>query len=137
MIGHGGKSGHRREAFIAALMTHGEVESAARAVGVSTATAYRWLKDPDFAAEYRKAQSKVLEKALRRLQCAAEGAVKTLERNLDAEEAKDQIAASKAILAAAMKGAELLDLNERLTKLEARLAETNHVSETAVTPATH
>ena len=45
MTGHGAKFGRKKEEAIAALLTHRNVEEAARAVGISTPTLIRWQKE--------------------------------------------------------------------------------------------
>ena len=54
--GHGAKFGRKKEEAIAALLTQRNVEEAARVAGIGTMTLYRWIKDPEFAAEYREAR---------------------------------------------------------------------------------
>ena len=55
MAGHGAKFGRKKEQAIAALLTHRNMEDAAKAVGVSVKTLLRWMKEPDFIPEYRRA----------------------------------------------------------------------------------
>src|ERR1039458_7906129 len=54
MVGHGAKFGHKVEQAIAALLSHRNVEEAARAVGISANTLLRWLKEPEFEAACRE-----------------------------------------------------------------------------------
>src|SRR5690349_16593690 len=56
MVGHGSKFTRKKEAAIAALLTHRNVEEAARAAGIGTQTLYRWMKHPEFKAALRKAK---------------------------------------------------------------------------------
>ena len=45
MLGNGAKFDHKKEQAIAALLSHRNVEAAARAVGISSNTLLRWAKD--------------------------------------------------------------------------------------------
>ena len=78
MVGHGTKFGRKKEAAIAALLTQRNVEEAARKAGIGIQTLYRWMKDPEFDAAYRKARRASLDQAITRLQqgssAAADGA---------------------------------------------------------------
>ena len=85
MRGHGAKLDRRREALIAALLGTGTIGEAARQVGVSPATVYRWMRDADFIVAYRQARRRALEVAVGRLQALACDAVGALERNLATE----------------------------------------------------
>src|ERR1700719_1346639 len=56
MLGHGAKFGHKKEQAIAALLSHRNVEAAARAVGISSNTLLRWTKEPEVDAADRGAR---------------------------------------------------------------------------------
>ena len=56
MAGPGSKFTRKKEEAIAALLTQRNVEEAARAAGVGTQTLLRWLKLPEFQADYREAR---------------------------------------------------------------------------------
>ena len=56
MLGHGAKFGHKKEQAIAALLSHRNVEEAARAIRISANTLQRWIKEPEFDAAYREAR---------------------------------------------------------------------------------
>ena len=68
MAGHGAKFGRKKEEAIAALLTHRNLEDAAKAVDVSVKTLRRWMKEPDFIQEYRRARWEVMEQAYARAQ---------------------------------------------------------------------
>lgn len=78
MIGHGSVSDHKQEKAVVALLESPTVEAAATSVGISTASLYRWLRDPVFKARYREARSALLENAIAGLQQIASEAVATL-----------------------------------------------------------
>ena len=64
----GAKFDRKKELAIAALLSHRSVEEAARAVGIGINTLYRWMKDPEFDAEYRQAKRSAFGQAIARLQ---------------------------------------------------------------------
>jgi transposase len=71
MNGHGEKRSRKAEQFIGALMSHPSIEAAAKSVGIGNATAWRWMKDAKFAAQYRDARREVMRHTTARLQEAA------------------------------------------------------------------
>src|ERR1017187_1478055 len=75
MVGHGAKFGHKVEQAIAALLSHRNVEEAARAVGISANTLLRWLKEPEFEAACREARRTAFSQSIARLQDASGAAV--------------------------------------------------------------
>jgi hypothetical protein len=68
MIGHGQKFTRKKEQAIAALLSHRTIEEAAHSVGISFATLKRWLKHPEFQAEYLQARHEVVFQANARIQ---------------------------------------------------------------------
>jgi transposase-like protein len=121
--GHGTKRDRWQEATIAALLTHGSVRKAARAVGISPDTICDWLKDPEWRAAYDEARRDLLRHACGRLSAEMSAAVATLRRNLKCGRPAAEVAAALGIIDRAVKGAELLDIDARLAELERRAAE--------------
>jgi hypothetical protein len=121
MPGHGEKLTRKQEEALAALLACPTILEAAARIEVDESTLRRWLKQPAFRAAYRQARAQVLEAAVGRLQQAASLAVDTLVKHLAAEKPGDAIRAADLILQHAMRGAELLDLAERVDELEAIL----------------
>ena len=78
MKGHGTKFGRKKEAAIAALLTHRNIEEAAKAVGIRSPTLIAWMKVPEFDQEYREARRGALRQSVARLQQASGAAVTTL-----------------------------------------------------------
>jgi hypothetical protein len=123
MIGHGEKLTRKHEQAIAALLSTPSIPAAAKVVGIGEATLWRWLQLPDFQAAYRAARRQVVERAVSELQAACGEAVETLKRNLHCENPGVEIRAAQIILEQAVKGVELIDLQERVERLESLLAE--------------
>ncbi len=78
MTGHGAKFGRKKEEAIIALLTHRNVEEAAKAVDLAPKTLFRWLQIPEFDADYRKARRDSFRQSVARLQQASSAAVTTL-----------------------------------------------------------
>jgi DNA-binding MurR/RpiR family transcriptional regulator len=123
MAGHGERRSRKQEQAIAALLAEPTIAAAAARVGVSEVTVARWLREPSFAAAYRKARRDVVEQAVGRLQQAAGEAVDALKGNLTAANPAAVNSAARAILEHAIKGVELVDLAERVEALEAAAKE--------------
>jgi len=121
MIGHGEKLSRKQETAIAALLSAPSIKAAAIEAGIGEATLWRWLQLPDFQTAYRAARRSVIERAVSELQAAAGEAVETLKRNLHCENPAVEIRAAQIILEQGIKGVELMDLQERVERLEAML----------------
>ena len=118
--GHGGKKAQKLDAFIAAMMSHKGVEAAAAAAGISPATAYRWLADPDVIRRLGEARRDAMQRAMSRLMEAAVGAVECLcEVQSSGESESARVSAARTILEQALRATELQDVQQRLDKLEA------------------
>jgi transposase-like protein len=122
MSGHGSKRPQREEAAIAALLSEPSVDAAAKKIGVSPATLYRWLDEPAFRDRYRGARRQVLDHAVTALQQAASDAVAALrEVANDQQQPAPRVSASKAILDQAFRGLETLDLADEIATLKRQM----------------
>jgi len=108
------------EQAIAALLSHRNVEEAARAVGISANTLLRWMREPEFEAAYREARRTAFYQAIGRLQDFAGAAVTTVFKiMLDPNTpAGTRLRAAEVVLEQAAKGGEMQDIEDRLAKLE-------------------
>jgi transposase-like protein len=120
MLGHGAKFDHKKEQAIAALLSHRNVEEAARAVGISSNTLLRWTKEPEFDAAYREARRTASCQSIARLQDASGAAVTTvLKIMLDSKvSAGTRLRAAEIVLAQTAKAIEIEDIDVRLAELE-------------------
>ena len=117
--GHGEKKSRKEEQLIGALLSHSTIEAAARSVGISDATAWRWMQDPEFAKQYREARRAAMSHATARLQEAAGEAVECLrEVQRTGESDSARVSAARTILDQAFKAADLEDIQQRLNELE-------------------
>src|ERR1700694_5382313 len=78
MRGHGAKLGRKLEEAVAAMLTHRNIEEAARAIGIGTSTLLRWQKEPEFQKAYRDARRAAHGQAIARLQQGTAAAATTL-----------------------------------------------------------
>ncbi|MGA2147982.1 MAG: hypothetical protein ABSH49_23800 [Bryobacteraceae bacterium] len=127
MVGHGQKLGRKQEAAIAALLTHRNVDEAAQAAGVGATTLWRWLKLPEFQAEYRKARRDAFSQAVARLQQGTSAAATTLLKTMidPGTPASVKVRAAEAIFNHAAKAIEIEDIETRVAALERAAEETN------------
>ena len=107
--------------LVAELAGGAAVADAARAAGMSEATAYRRLRDEGFKRRVDEARAEILARAVAMLTHASVRAVATLEGLLDSELDFARLAAARAILDVGIRMREQLDLAERLAALERQL----------------
>ncbi len=120
MTGHGSKFGRKQEDAIVALLAHRTVEEAARAVGISTKTLLRWMKEPEFDAAYRAAKRAAFAQSIARLHHLSSAAVSTLGKvMLDAgTPPSTRVRAADSILNHTNKAIETEEIEARLAELE-------------------
>jgi hypothetical protein len=117
--GHGAKYGRKKEAAIAALLTHKNHEEAAHAIGVDLKTLKRWMRLPEFIEEYRRARWEVVEQAYARVQqnTGAAGAVLLKLMADSATPASGRIRAALGVFGLAREALDL-DIDTRVSMLE-------------------
>ena len=127
MKGHGAKFGRKKEAAVAALLTERNHAEAARVVGIDLKTLKRWLRVPEFIAEYRRARWEVVEQAYARAQQNT-GAATTVLLMLMADAAtphSSRIRAALGVFGIAREGLDL-DIETRVAALEGSAQETKN-----------
>jgi transposase-like protein len=131
MTGHGAKFGRKKEEAIAALLSQRNVEEAARAVGVDAKTLLRWMKEPEFDAEYRNARRAAFGQSVARLQQASGAAVSTLLKlMIDSNTpASTRARCADSVLSHTAKAIELDDIESRLSELERASEERSRADE--------
>ncbi len=115
----------KHEKLLAALLTEKDSRAAAKKAGVAETTVWRLLKDAKFLAEYRRRRREAVEQGLSQIQTATGEAVETLRRNLNCGVAAAENTAAKTILEQAVKAVEILDLQERVERIENELESKN------------
>lgn len=118
---------------IEALASGATTEVAAVEAGVTIRTLYRWKTEAPFKEALQAATDAALEDATAALTFAALDAVKTLQTiaNDKTEKGSTRVQASRAILYAVLRLREQVELEERLSALEARLENQQNEHRTA------
>jgi hypothetical protein len=120
MKGHGSKFGRKKEAAIAALLTHRSVEDAARSVEIGVTTLLRWMQIPEFAAAFLKARRAAVSQATARLQQNSGAAVSTMLKIMvdPNAPASCRLRAADRVLEYGLRGMETEDVHARVSALE-------------------
>jgi hypothetical protein len=105
---------------IRALLTEPTIEKAAKAAKVGERTLHRWMRRDDFREAFDSARKEALSISIASLQSTTAQAVHALRTVLTDEIARpgDRISAARIVLEYALRGAELLDLEQRMAALE-------------------
>lgn len=116
----------QRERLILALLQQPSLEKAASSIGISTVTAWRISKTPEFQEEYRKARRETFSQSVARLQHATGAAVSTLLKVMVDQDSPpaSRVRAADCVLDHAAKAIELEDIEARVAELE-RATETS------------
>ena len=115
----------RQRTFIEALLVQGEVMAAANQASVPRSTAYRWFQQPTFASALREAEREALMATARRMSRLGVKAVKVLDDVLDDADVPVavRVRAAEAVLTKLLTLREAVDLEDRLSRVEALLEE--------------
>ena len=111
----------KRDKAIIALLSEVTVDAAAKSSGISVATLWRWMKEPDFRKAYLAARRQVVDDAIALMQRASKRAVATLIANLESDNPSVQVRSAQLLIDHSMKGVELLELEARLQDVEEAL----------------
>jgi hypothetical protein len=114
------KLGVKKEAAIIALLTSRSIEEAAKTADVPPRTLYRWLKEPEFDAAYRKAKRVAFGQAIARLHHMTGAAVSTLGKVMldPATPPATKVRAADSILDHTSKVMEIEEIEARVAALE-------------------
>jgi len=112
MSGHGTTFPRKKEQAIAALLSQRTIEGAARAIGIGVKTLKRWLKNPEFQSEYRKARLEFVHQAISLLQQNSPAAGMTVLKIMADPKARDEtrLKAAKIDLDISLNGIALEDI---------------------------
>jgi uncharacterized membrane-anchored protein YjiN (DUF445 family) len=119
------KSLRKKEALAVALIEAPSVVEACRRAGVSTNSAYRWLReDTEFRELFRSTKRRLLDLALARLEGIVTRAISTLEEVLESGTHEPaRVSASRTVLEMVLKLREHDEILERLEALEKAVLE--------------
>jgi hypothetical protein len=120
MTGHGAKFNRKKEEAIVALLTHRTIEEAARSIGVDPKTLFRWMKEPEFDADYRAAKRASYGQSIARLQQGSSPAATTLLKIMidPSVPASVRVRAADSVLNHAAKAIEIEEIEARVAALE-------------------
>src|SRR5262245_55086565 len=105
--------------LLMALACGASIEAAANKAGVSPATVYRRLQDPEFQKELQRLRSDMVERTASTLTAASCEAVKSLVDLLkDSGPASVRLGAARAVIDLAIKMREMVELEQRVAALE-------------------
>ena len=114
------KKFRQREQLIVALLQQPTLEKAAASIGVSTVTAWRISRTPEFKQEYRRARKEAYSQTMARVQQASGAAVTTLLKVMvdQSTPPASRVRAADCVLDHAAKTMEFEDIEARLSELE-------------------
>lgn len=104
---------------LAALVSSGSVQEAAKAAGVATKTVHAWLYQPAFKAALRQMELDALESFSRSLVALAELTATAIRDGLTDESITVRLRAAGMVLDGILRTRELLTLEQRVAELEA------------------
>ena len=119
----GGARKNADSALIMALACGGTVDASAKTAGVSEATAYRRLAEPDFRGRIAEARADMVSRAVARIGATSTLAADTLRELLKARSETVRLGAARAVLELGAKLREHEELAERIAALEDRLGD--------------
>lgn len=106
--------------FISELLQHGTVQAAIVATGISSSTAYKWMKDAEFRGELDKRKSDLLDSVSIAMQSGFTAAVKELNQVIQNPATPPQVKvnAIDCLFRNARPIIEEVDILKRLTAIE-------------------
>jgi hypothetical protein len=110
------------EEVISCLLRCGTLAEAARQSEISESTILRWLKEPEFASQYRQARRAQLELTFHAVARSATTAIATLLQVMQSPDkfSSARVSAARAVLDLALRLIEIDDFEQRLAAVEAR-----------------
>ena len=117
----GGDRKNADSTLLTELAAGGTVEAAAKAAGVSEATAYRRLREPDFRRQVTAARDEMVARSVARLSATSTLAADCLRELLKARSETVRLGAARAVIELGARLREQEDLAERVRALEERL----------------
>lgn len=115
--------GSKRDKAIMALLMQPTIQEAAKSIGISDTTLWRWMQEEEFSTQYKEAKQLAFNQAMGRLQQVSSIAVDTLQSVMEDETAppSSRVSAAKTVLELSHKSFEIQELAEKIAELE-RLA---------------
>lgn len=111
--------------FLSALLSSANTRDAARKVGISDRTAWRWLKDALFQAELARAKQEAFDESLDLLKSGVRAAIATLARNMKEDQPPGvQVRAAQIWLEQAVQLHKMSEIEAHFAELERALKTT-------------
>ena len=109
-----------QERLITALLTSGTLQAASEAAGVPYRTAWRWMEQEEFSAEYRRRIDSLVESACGAMKQSLSEAVEALREIVNNSQAPPaaRISAARALLENGLRYTEMVDIVRRLEAVE-------------------
>lgn len=113
---------NRSERYLTALLTSNTQKEAAEKAGITPRRMREVMRDPEFAAEYKRRKAEIVDDATRRIQGLYQKAMNALESVIDdvTSSKRDRVNASRAILEYGQQFTETNEVMTRLDELERR-----------------
>lgn len=113
---------NRSERYLTALLTSNTQKEAAEKAGITPRRMREVMRDPEFAAEYKRRKNEIVDDATRRIQGLYQKAMTALESVIDdvSSSKRDKVNASRAILEYGQQFTETNEVMTRLDELERR-----------------
>lgn len=108
------------------LLESPSYEAAARQSGISAKQIYEWLKEPLFSKELQRQRNELFRRSIEALKAASRKAIQTMIDLLDEKDARIRLSASEKVLSNALKAIEVLEIDERLERLENQIERVHH-----------
>lgn len=126
----GEKLSKKKELAIAAILTCPTLKEAAKQIGITDVTLWRWMQLPAFQETLKQAKRQAVSQATSALSQICHEAVHNLRSIMNNEEAAPsaRVSAAKTILDSGLRGVELDDLETRLAALERELTDEKGVN---------
>lgn len=114
---------NRSERYLTALLTSNTQKEAAEKAGITPRRMREVMRDPEFAAEYKRRKAEIVDDATRRIQGLYQKAMNALESVIDdaTSSKRDRVNASRAILEYGQQFTETNEVMTRLDELEIRV----------------
>lgn len=109
--------------FMAELLKNGTISAAIRETGISSSTAYKWMKDPAFRSELQSKRTEMLREVSMTMQAGFSKAVQELVEIIknDCVSAQTKVNAIDCLFRNARPIIEEVDILNRLNELEAAM----------------
>jgi hypothetical protein len=108
----------RQMQVLPVLLTSPSIEEAARRSEISAKQIHEWMKDPEFYQTLKTMQHALFRDSLSCLKAGTQKAVHTLLALMDEDDPRIRLLASEKVISQTFKAVEILELEERVSKVE-------------------